>query len=83
MSSPMLGFFEASPLDFMPVIPLVEPGDGLAAGIGIFVSIVCWVEACGFGEAVGICMPGIFSCFCCDGEGDACRICISGMFCIC
>jgi hypothetical protein len=44
-------------------------GEGLAVGIGIFV--LCSGEACGFGEAVGICMPGMFVCIGGDGEGDA------------
>ena len=80
----MPAFFEASSLGVMPVIPLVEPGDGLAAGIGIVVSIFWRGEACGFGEAVGICMPGIFVFICGEGEGNACGICIPGMFvCIC
>ena len=70
--------FEESSLDFMPVI---VPGEGLAIGIGVF--IFCSGEACGFGEAVGICMPGIFVCICGEGEGDAGGTCIPGMFCIC
>jgi len=44
----------------MPFIPLISPGEGLAVGIGMF--ILCSGEPCGFGEAVGICMPGIFIC---------------------
>ena len=66
----------------MPFIPLMSPGEGLAIGIGM--SIFCPGEVCGFGEADGICMPGIFICVCGEAEGDACRICIPGMFiCIC
>src|SRR5713101_8136899 len=66
----------------MPFIPLIAPGDGLAAGIGMF--IFCSGEACGFGEAAGICMPGMFICVCGDAEGDACGICIPGIFiCVC
>ena len=47
---------------FMFIPPMSMPGiiglaDGLADGIGIFVSILCSGEACGFGEADGICMP--------------------------
>src|SRR6266849_5974096 len=66
----------------MVFIPPISPGEGLAMGIGIF--IFCSGEACGFGEAVGICMPGIFICVCGDAEGDACGICIPGIFiCFC
>ena len=43
------------------------PGDGL--GIGMFISILSCGDACGFGEAVGICMPGMFIGIC--GEGCA------------
>src|SRR5712691_9730767 len=79
-SSPMSG--ELIPgMPSMPFIPPIAPGDGLAAGMGIF--IFCSGEACGFGEADGICMPGMFICVCGDAEGDACGIRIPGMFCIC
>src|SRR6266540_2910040 len=38
----------------------------------MFMSILCCGEACGFGEAVGICIPGMFICICCgEGCGDA------------
>jgi hypothetical protein len=60
----------------MPFISPIAPGEGLAAGIGMF--IFCSGEACGFGEAGGICMPGIFICiFPGDAVGDAAGI---GMF---
>jgi len=52
----------------------------------MFISIFCGGEACGFGEAVGICVPGIFiSIFCGDedGEGLAPGIFIPGMFICC
>jgi hypothetical protein len=65
----------------------IFPGDaaGEAAGIGMFISNFCGGEACGFGEAVGICMPGIFVFICmgadrgvadCLGDDDGC----AGMF---
>jgi hypothetical protein len=61
---------------FMPFIPLISPGEGLAIGIGMF--IWCSGEACGFGEVAGIFMPGIISC---DGpgEGDAVGIFMPGV----
>src|SRR5258708_35467576 len=62
----------------IPFSPPFAPGEGLAPSIGIL--IFCWVEDCGFGEAEGICMPGIFICVCGDDEGDACGICMPGMF---
>ena len=62
----------------MPFIPPISPGEGLAMGIGIF--IFCSGVPCGFGEAAGICMPGIFICVCGGAEGDDCGICIPGMF---
>ena len=62
----------------MPFIPPISPGEGLAVGIGIF--IFCSGEACGFCEAVGFCIPGMFICVCGDGAGEACGICIRGMF---
>ena len=55
------------------------PGDG--EGIGMFISIFCCGEALGFGEAVGICMPGIFICIC----GDGCAVGVvfdEGAFCL-
>jgi hypothetical protein len=65
-----------------------DPGD--AEGIGMFISIFCWGDACGFGEDEGIRIPDIFiSMF--DGAvvfGGAvdvvlfCGIVIPGMFCI-
>ena len=60
----------------MPFIPPVSPGEGLAIGIGIF--IWCSGEACGFGEAAGICIPGVISC---EGlaEGDDVGIFIPGV----
>ena len=93
ISGPM--FIEPIPeMLSMPFIPSISLGEGLAIGIGIF--IFCSGEACGFGEAVGICIPGIFICVCgdegdacipgmficvCgDAEGDACGICIPGIF---
>ena len=63
----------------MPFISPVAPGEGLAVGIGIF--IFCSGEACGFGEVVGICMPGMFICG--DAEGEAVGICIPGIICSC
>jgi hypothetical protein len=66
----------------MCFIPPISTGEGLAMGIGMF--IFCSGEACGFGEAVGICIPGIFICVCGDAEGDACGICIPGiLICVC
>jgi len=53
----------------MVFIPPIAAGEGLAAGIGMF--IFGSGEACGFGEAAGICMPGMFTCACGDGDGDA------------
>ena len=50
----------------------------------MFISIFCCGDACGFGEALGICMPGIFiSIFCGEADGDelAEGICIPGIFC--
>src|ERR1700675_3191139 len=72
-------FIEPIPGMFsMPFIPPLSPGEGLAVGIGIF--IFCSGEACGLGEADGICMPGIFICVWGDAEGEACGICIPDMF---
>jgi hypothetical protein len=59
-------------------MPFVPAGDGLAAGIGIF--IFCSGEDCGFGEAEGVCMPGMFICGCGDDEGEGCGVCTPGMF---
>src|SRR6266850_4438585 len=61
----------------MPFIPPISPGEGLAMGIGIF--IFCSGTPCGFGEAAGICIPGICIGVCGDGEGDDCGICIPGI----
>src|SRR5205814_7830694 len=75
-------FIEPMPgMPSMPFIPPIAPGEGLAMGIGIF--IFCSGEACGFGEATGICMPGIFICVCGDAEGEAAGICIPGIFICC
>src|SRR5712692_6974972 len=61
-------FIEAIPgMPSMPFIPPIAPGDGLAPGIGML--IFCSGEPCGFGEADGICMPGIFICICGGEEG--------------
>ena len=52
----------------------------------MFICICCCGEACGFGEAAGICMPGMFiSIFCGDAEGDGVLwgIFIPGMFICC
>src|SRR5919199_6606773 len=51
----------------------LAPGDGLAAGIGMFISIFCSGDACGLGEGelAGICIPGMFSICCGDACGDA------------
>src|SRR2546429_8128683 len=49
----------------------------------MFICICFCGEACGFGDADGICMPGIFiSILCGDAEGDGlvCGIFIPGMF---
>ena len=58
------------------------PGDG--DGIGMFISIFCCGEACGLGDAVGICIPGMFICICGEacGLGDAvfCGIFMPGIF---
>ena len=65
----------------MPFIPLISPGEGLAVGICMFT--FCSGEARGFGEAAGICIPGIFiSLFSGvgEGEGPAGREFIPGMF---
>src|SRR5262245_56731646 len=47
--------------DILSISPL-EPGDGLAVGIGMFIS--CRREACGDGEGIAIFM------FIVSGEGD-------------
>jgi hypothetical protein len=66
----------------MPFISPIAPGEGLAVGIGMFIFFSG--DACGFGEAVGIGIPGIFICVCGDGEGEADGIGMPGMFiCIC
>jgi hypothetical protein len=39
---------------------------GVAAGIGMLIFMLGCGEACGFGDAAGICMPGIFICM--DGD---------------
>jgi len=66
----------------MPFIPPIVPGEGLAIGMGMF--IFCSGEPCGFGEAAGICIPGMFICVWGDAEGDGCGICIPGIFiCVC
>src|SRR6266705_2066149 len=44
------------------------PGDAL--GIGMFISILGCGEACGFGDAVGICIPGMFICVGGDDDGE-------------
>ena len=49
----------------------------MAAGMGIL--IFCSVA--GFGEAEGICMPGMFVSVCGDAAGEACGICIPGICC--
>src|SRR6266404_5677862 len=70
------------PMPDVPSMPGIAPiglADGLDDGIGMFMSIFCSGEACGFGDADGICMPGIFICVCGDAEGDACGICIPSM----
>ena len=68
----------------MPFIPPVSPGEGLDIGVGMCMCVFCSGDPCGFGEAVGICIPGMFACVCGDAEGEACGICIPGMFaCVC
>src|SRR6267154_5741834 len=53
-------FIEPIPCLFsVPGMFPIAPGEGLAPGVGMFISIFCG-EAFGFGEADGICMPGIF-----------------------
>src|SRR6184192_2321105 len=52
---------------------------------GIFICICCCGEPCGFGEADGICMPGMFICWgeaVGVGDGLVPGIFIPGMFCI-
>jgi len=75
-------FIEPIPgIPSVPFIPPIWPGEGLAIGIGIF--IFCSGEPCGLGEEFGI-MAGIFIWVWGDAEGDACGICMPGMFiCIC
>ena len=58
-------------------------GDG--DGIGMFISIFCCGEDWGFGEAAGICMPGIFICICGDGCANGVvfeegTVCLLGIF---
>ena len=62
----------------MPFIPLISPGEGVVVGMGMF--IFCSGGPCGFGEAVGICMPGMFIWVCGEAEGDAVGICMPGIF---
>src|ERR1700704_4332398 len=50
----------------IPSIPFAA-GDGLAAGMGMV--IFGSGEGFGLGEAIGICMPGMFICVCGEGEG--------------
>jgi hypothetical protein len=77
-----LVFIEFAGMFPIPFIPSVGPVAGLAPGIGMF--IFCSGDACGLGEADGICMAGMFICVCGDVEGDACGICMAGMFiCVC
>jgi hypothetical protein len=72
-------FIERIPGMFsMPFIPPISPGEGLAAGIGIF--IFCWGETSGLGEAAGICIPGISIFSWGEGLGDAAGICMPGIF---
>ena len=72
-------FIEPMPgIPSMPFIPPIWPGEGL--GIGMFMSIFCWGRACEFGDADGVCIPGMFICDCGEGEGVAVGICIPGMF---
>src|ERR1700682_1656414 len=73
----------------MSFIPLMSPGAGLDVDFGMFIpgmfiSIFCCGDACGFGDADGMFIPGMFiSIFCCGdacGFGDAAGICIPGIF---
>jgi hypothetical protein len=67
----------------IPFMSCIAPGEGLAAGMGIsifcgdapgvaagmgmLISMLGFGEACGFGDAAaGICMPGMFICM--DGD---------------
>jgi len=61
----------------MPFIPLISPGEGVAVGMGMF--IFCSGGPCGFREAVGMGMPGMFM-VCGEAEGDAVGICMPGIF---
>src|SRR2546430_13466943 len=57
---------------------------GFGEAAGIFIPRVILCDGPGEGDAVGICMRGIFICVCGDAEGDACGFCMPGMFiCIC
>src|SRR5690242_17065795 len=58
---------------FMPGIWPIGLGDGLAEGVGIFISgiFICGCgEAVGDGEAAGICIPGISFILAGLGDGD-------------
>ena len=55
-------------VDFISIFWGDAPGDAL--GIGMFISILGCGEACGFGDAVGICIPGMFICVGGDDDGE-------------
>ena len=62
-------FIEPFPgIPSMLFIPLIAPGEGLAPGIGMFISI-CFGDADGDGVGMGMFMPGIDSIGDGDGEG--------------
>src|SRR5512138_2779666 len=81
MSSPVItisGPMFILPFMSMPGISRIGLAEGLAEGIGIFMSIFGFGEACGFGDGVGICIPGMFICI--FGDGSAAGMFIS-IFC--
>jgi len=82
ISGPML-MGPIRPMSSIPFIPLIAPGEGLAPGTGMFISSFGCGEACEFGDADGICIPGMFiSIFCGDADGDGlvCGVFIPGIF---
>jgi len=63
----------------MPFISPIALGEGLAAGIGIFISIFPG-KAAGEGAAIGIFISICEGEACAVGEGEAAGICIPGIF---
>ena len=54
-----------APIPGMPFISPIRPGDaGLAAGIGLLISISGIAVACGLGDGEAIFMPGMFISMC-------------------